>query len=70
MKEKVLFRNTIETLLYSWGGDIPEEAIDTANDLLVWIKKEFNLVINIEFELDHDTGLVNSNEVLEVIEAL
>lgn len=40
MKNKELFAEIINGLLYSWGGDTPPEAIWSANDLLDFYEKE------------------------------
>ena len=61
------FIQVIQTLLYSWGGDPPQEAFWAANELLKWLQTEFDY----DFDPDHDffiydltTGRWNDDEVL------
>ena len=44
MKNKVLFTKSLNTLLFSWGGEPPLEAIWAANDFI----KYYESVNNIE----------------------
>lgn len=45
---------TFSTLIYSWGGDTPQEAIWAANELIDWINLEFGATIS---QLGQDTDL-------------
>lgn len=44
---------TFSTLLYSWGGDTPQEAIWAANELIDWINLEFGVTLS-QLNLDGD----------------
>lgn len=52
MKHKKEFFEAIDTLLYSWGGDTPSEAIWGLNNIVEWIEKEYNIKINNRFSED------------------
>jgi hypothetical protein len=43
LKSKDLFLSAIQTLLFSWGGDAPAEAVWTFNELVDWLNEEENL---------------------------
>lgn len=49
MKNKKLFFDAIETLLYSWGGDTPSEATWAANELLDFYEAETNTKLGFRF---------------------
>lgn len=70
MKERLLFVKAIETLLYSWGGDTPPEAIWGCNELLDWYEKEYQVKFKMRFaELDEieDSGEHNEKVVKKLI---
>ena len=46
MKEKKLFIDALETLLHSWGGDTPQEAVWGVNELLDWYQMEYGIYID------------------------
>lgn len=61
----------LKTLMYSWGGDTPPEAIWTANELLEWYEKEYNVTLNIRFEEEaslDDDGEDTCDKVRKAIE--
>ena len=56
MNERALFLKAIRTLLYTWGGDTPPEAIWTLQELIEWLNKEFGLNIESPTEDDYYNG--------------
>ena len=64
MKEKELFIKALSCLFFSWGSDAPVEAYWTANELLDWYEKEYDVLLNIRFEEEND----NIDEVIEAIQ--
>ncbi len=70
MKNKTEFFAMLSTLLGSWGGDTPPEAIWTANELVDWVEKEFDVKIESrfaeaydeEFEDDHNDNVISELE--------
>jgi len=72
MKEKVKFKQAIETILYSWGGDTPSEAIWAANELLDWLEMEYNIKIELRFaEIDgeRDNYISDYDRVFKELES-
>lgn len=63
--DKKLFWKAFKTLLWSWGGDTPPEAIWTANELLDFFEASTGIKINGRLEEDSD-----NDEVLEIIKQL
>ncbi len=55
MIKKQEFINALSTLLFSWGGDTPPEAVWAANEMLEWYEKEYGVKLNIEIEEDGST---------------
>jgi len=70
MKDKELLIKALHTMFWSWGGDPQNEVFWAANELLVWIEKEFNVELNIKFERDDDTGETNFGDVIDIINSL
>ena len=64
IRNNELFYESLTTLLFSWGGDTPPEAVWAFNELIYWADKEFGLDIDMELEEDGS----NLTEVLEKIE--
>ena len=56
------------SLLYSWGGDTPPEAIWSANDFLDYFKPNHPELKGLEFLEDDDNG--ENNRILEIIKTL
>lgn len=52
MKNKELFIKALTTLLYSWGGETPPDAIWAANDFLKWYEAEYNVTLPDNFDVD------------------
>jgi len=48
--EKDLFLHALSTLLFSWGGDTPPEAIWAANDFLDYFEKVNKITLSGRFE--------------------
>jgi len=63
--EKDLFLNALSTLLFSWGGDTPPEAIWAANDFLDYFEKVNKITLSGRFEED-----LSNNNLLEEIKNL
>jgi len=63
--EKDLFVNALSTLLFSWGGDTPPEAIWAANDFLDYFEKVNKITLSGRFEED-----LSNNNLLEEIKNL
>ena len=66
IKEKQLLLETLDTLMFSWGGDTPPEAIWAGNSLLKWIEKEFNVKINTELEENEESSESYDKVVLSI----
>ncbi len=62
MKQKQLFVKALLTLIASWGGDTPPEAIWAANELLEWYEAEYNVILGVRFgeDGDNDFDLITS----------
>lgn len=60
----------LSTLLYSWGGDTPSEAIWAANDFLDVLENLYNYDFILSFEELSDTSGVNNQLVIEEIRRL
>ena len=69
MKNKTEFFAMLSTLLGSWGGDTPPEAIWTANELVDWVEKEFDVKIDSRF-IEEDYDSENDNVIAELKQAL
>ena len=57
MKNKKELDEFISTLMFSWGGDTPPEAIWAVEDFARWLAKEKNTTYNFsleEFEPDFE----------------
>jgi hypothetical protein len=52
MKQKKLFIEALETLMYSWGGDTPPEAFWGCNKLLDFYEKEYGIKFPERFDED------------------
>ena len=50
MKNSEQFIKIIENLYSNWGSDTPPEAIWALNDLILWLKSEFDISIDGRFE--------------------
>jgi hypothetical protein len=70
MKNKKEFIAVLSTLLYSWGGDTPSEAVWAANDLLTWYEKEYNVILGVRIleATGEKTFDDNYDEVKKLIE--
>lgn len=66
MKDKKGFIEFLRTLICSWGGDTPPEAIWAANDLIKWVEKEFDVVIGINLNEENP----QIDQLIEKIESL
>ena len=69
MKNKTEFFSMFSTLLGSWGGDTTPEAIWTANELVDWVEKEFDVKIDSRF-IEEDYDSENDNVIAELKQAL
>jgi hypothetical protein len=56
MKEKALFIKALSTMLNSWGGDTPPEAIWAGNELLDWYEKEHSVKLNARLTEEEGEG--------------
>lgn len=56
------------TLLYSWGGDPPAEAIWAANDFLKHFSSTYPQLKDLEFNEDDVDG--TNNQIMEIIKGL
>jgi len=54
IKEKELLKEAFSTLLYSWGGDTPPEAIWAADAFLNFFEKETGKKVDLRFNEDAD----------------
>lgn len=60
-----LLEKAFSTLLYSWGGNTPSEAIWAFNELLKFVEKEYNINI-VEF-LNEDCS--NYDTIIDELES-
>jgi hypothetical protein len=63
MKEK--FIKALNTLLYSWGGDTPPDAIWAANDFLDYYEEVLGVTIHSRFVEDDSLG--ENQELLDYL---
>ena len=49
MKHKGAFVTALLTLIASWGGDTPSEAIWTLNELLDWYEAEYDIKLHVRY---------------------
>jgi hypothetical protein len=56
LKSKEYFLQALNTLLFSWGMDTPNEAIWAANELLDWLEYEYDISIKSRFEEINEGG--------------
>ena len=68
MKNKEAFIKSLGTLFFSWGSDTPNEVYWGANELLDWFEKEYNVQLNIRFDVDEQTYESNYDDVIDAIE--
>ena len=66
MKDKKEFVKIIHSILFSWGGDAPSEAVWAANDMLEFFEKETNEIIGHRFEED----LSNHEMIFQILGSL
>jgi hypothetical protein len=50
MKNLELFITALQTMFYSWGGDPAPEVYWAGSDYLIWIKKEFDIELESDFD--------------------
>lgn len=65
---KEQFIKALSTLFFSWGWDTPEEVYWGANELLDWYEQEFDIKLNIRFEINPTTFEPNYTKVIETIQ--
>lgn len=59
--DKSLFNSALSTLLYSWGGDTPAEAIWASNQFLDFYERVYGVTLSgrfSEMDYDHNTELL------------
>jgi len=71
MKEPDKFLAAISTMLSSWGGDTPPEAIWAFAEFVEWINAEYNLELEAPNELDYGTDAWDEkiNKIKEALDA-
>jgi hypothetical protein len=65
-QNKQLFIKALKTLLFSWGGDTPAEAVWASNEFLDFYEKETGQVFSKRFDEDCS----NSDEIFDELEKL
>jgi len=73
--EKDLFLHALSTLLFSWGGDTPPEAIWAANDFLDYFEKVNKITLSgrfeeIDYQDDNEGSGEHNNNLLDEIKNL
>lgn len=53
MKNPELFIKAMNTMLHSWGGDTPPEALWALTEFVEWINSEYNLHLSVPTEGDY-----------------
>ena len=57
MKNKEMFISALTSLMFTWGGDTPNEAVWVGNDLLNWYDKEYGTTTERFKELEKQSDL-------------
>lgn len=66
VEHKDILIKALNTLMYSWGGDTPPEAVWAGNELLEWFEAQFQIQLNERFDEDNGNG-DNFEAVIEAI---
>jgi len=66
MKNKKLFCQAINTLLWSFGSEPPAEVIWGVNELLDWYEEEYGVKLGIRLTEEEDLGK-ESEEIISAI---
>ena len=69
MQKYAEFKEAINTLLYSWGGDTPEEVVWGLNELMQWVEKEYDIQLEGCFFSPFEEGFIDNDVVLDELEA-
>lgn len=65
MKEKDKFLAAIRTLMWSWGGDTPPDAVWAANEMIEWAEAEYGIKIDRRFAEVTEPEYENNEDVID-----
>lgn len=68
MKEKGKFIAALNTMLWSWGGDTPSDAIWAANEMVEWAEAEYGITVDGRFAEVTEPEYEDNEKVIEELE--